>query len=451
MVAVAAAQFRNLGRWIDRLLHTSEEHRFGVIAQASTLKVKLMDGGYPNPNRRRRVRTTKTASGHPPFMDRVAIIGASMTQFGQRDAWITDLLAEAGSACLEDAGIGSDAVDHLYVSNMASGEFEGQTGIMNAVANDLGAMPAYTQRIDQTSASGGAGAFAAWQSIASGASEMTLLVGGEKMTHRSTAEATDVIASITHPVEYKHGLTLPSFAGLTARLYLHKYDAPRESLAKVAVKNHRNGLDNPHAQFRKEVDLQTVMDSPIVADPLRLYDFCPITDGSAALLFCPESVAAQVTDDYVVVSGIDGATDTHVVHERDDPTIMGGVVDSSRGAYDMADRSPEDIDVAELHDMFTILEFLQSEDLGFFEKGHGWEAVEDGVTDRGGELPINTSGGLKSKGHPLGASGVAQLYEIYKQLIGDAGPRQVDADVGLACNVGGFGNCVTTTIMEVAG
>ena len=381
-------------------------------------------------------------------MDRVAIIGASMTQFGNRDAWVRGLLAEAGDAALTDAGVDPGDLDHLYVSNMASGEFEGQTGVPNMLAHDLAAMPAYTARIDQTSSSGGAGIYAAWQSVASGASEMTMLVGGEKMTHRSTAESTDIIASLTHPVEYKHGVTLPSFAGMTARKYLDQYDAPRESLGKVAVKNHANGVDNPHAQFRKEVDLETVLDSPIVADPLRLYDFCPITDGSAALVFCPESVAKEYTDDYVVVSGVGGATDTHVVHERDDPTTMGGVVESSNIAYDMADRGPEDVDVAELHDMFTILEFLQSEDLGFFEKGEGWKAVEEGVTTRDGDLPINTSGGLKSKGHPLGASGVAQAYEIYAQLLGDAGARQVDCEVGLACNVGGFGNCVTTTILE---
>jgi acetyl-CoA C-acetyltransferase/acetyl-CoA acyltransferase len=381
-------------------------------------------------------------------MDRVAIIGASMTTFGDRDAWVRELLAEAGDAALRDAGVEGDDLDHLYVSNMASGEFEGQTGVPNALAHDLGALGAYTQRVDQTSASGGAGIYAAWQSVASGASEMTLLVGGEKMTHKTTGEATDVIASLTHPVEYKHGVTLPSFAGLTARKYLDEYDAPRESLGKVAVKNHRNGVDNPHAQFRKEVDLETVLDSPIVADPLRLYDFCPITDGSAALLFCPESVAEEYADDYVVVSGIGGATDTHVVHERDDPTTMQGVVESSEIAYEMADRGPEDVDFAELHDMFTILEFLQSEDLGFFEKGEGWKAVEEGVTDRDGDLPINTSGGLKSKGHPLGASGVAQAYELYVQLLGEAGDRQVEGDVGLACNVGGFGNCVTTTILE---
>ncbi|WP_435332624.1 thiolase C-terminal domain-containing protein [Haloarchaeobius sp. TZWWS8] len=384
-------------------------------------------------------------------MERVAVIGASMTKFGNRDEWIMELLAEAGEACLDDAGVGPDEVDHLYVSNMASGEFEGMTGVMNALAHDLGCMPAYTQRVDQTSSSGGAGMYAAWQSVASGASDMTLLVGGEKMTHRTTEEATDVIASITHPVEYKHGLTLPSFAGLTARHYLEKYDAPRESLAKVAVKNHKNGVNNPHAQFRKEVDLETVMESPIVADPLRLYDFCPITDGSAALMFCPESVAKEYTDEYVTLSGVAGATDTHVVHERDDPTVMGGVVESGKQAFEMADLSPEDVDVAELHDMFTILEFLQMEGLGFADPGEAWELVEEGYTEMDGELPINTSGGLKSKGHPLGASGVAQGYEIYQQLVGGAGDRQLDdVDVGLTCNVGGFGNCVITTIMEAA-
>ncbi|MHC3437453.1 thiolase family protein [Natrialbaceae archaeon A-gly3] len=382
--------------------------------------------------------------------DRVAVIGASMTQFGQREEWILDLLAEAGIECLDDAGVDPADVEHLYVSNMTSGEFEGMTGVMNALAHDLDAMPAYTQRVDQTSSSGGAGIYAAWQSITSGASDMTLLVGGEKMTHTTTGESTDIIASITHPVEYKTGVTLPSFAGLTARHYLERFDVPRESLAKVAVKNHKNGVDNPNAQFQKEVDLETVLESPIIADPLRLYDFCPVTDGSAALLFCPESVAREYTDDYAVIAGVDGATDTHVVHERGDPTIMRGVVESGKGAYEMSGYGPEDIDVAELHDMFTILEFLQMEGLGFAEQGNAWKLVEEGYTEKDGELPINTSGGLKSKGHPLGASGVAQGVEIYEQLVGEAGPRQVDAEVGLFCNVGGFGNCVITTIMEAA-
>ena len=389
-------------------------------------------------------------------MERVAVIGSAMTQFGVRESWIRDLLAEAALDCLDDAGVDSGEIEHLYVSNMASGEFEGQTGISNLVAHDIGALPAYTQRVDQTSASGGGGFFAAWQSIASGASELTLLVGAEKMHGTApsgvdnTAFATDVIASLTHPAEYKHGVTLPSFAGLTARAYLERYDAPRESLAHVAVKNHRNGIDNPHAQFRKEVDIDTVLESPIVADPLRLYDFCPITDGSAALLLCPESLAAEIAEDYAIVTGVAGATDTHVVHERTEPTVMNGVVESGNQAFSMADRTRDDIDVAELHDMFTILEFLQMEGLGFSEPGNAWKDAMDGRTARDGSLPINTSGGLKSKGHPLGASGVGQLYEIHRQLIGDAGRRQVQANIGLACNVGGFGNCVTTTIMEAS-
>jgi len=378
----------------------------------------------------------------------VAVIGASMTKFGQREAWVRELCAQAGERALADAGIDAHDVEHLYVSNMASGEFEGQTGIMNALAHDLGVMPAYSERVDQTSSSGGAGIYEAWQSVASGASEMTLLVGAEKMTHQTTAEATDIIASITHPDEYKHGVTLPSFAGLTARHYLERFDAPRESLARVAVKNHKNGVDNPNAQFQKEIDLETALESPIVADPLRLYDFCPISDGSAGLVFTTEERAREIADEYAVISGIGGATDTHVVHERDDPTVMGGVVESSDEAYEMAGLGPEDLDVAELHDMFTILEFLQMEGIGLAEQGEAWKLVEEGYTQKDGDLPINTSGGLKSKGHPLGASGVAQGVEIYEQLVGEAGPRQAEADVGLACNVGGFGNCVITTIME---
>jgi acetyl-CoA C-acetyltransferase len=379
----------------------------------------------------------------------VAIVGASMTEFGVREGeWVLDLLAEAGGECLADVGIAADAVEHLYVSNMASGEFEGQTGVPNALAHDLGTVPAYTQRVDQTSSSGAAGIYAAWQSVASGASDLTLLVGGEKMTHRTTGEATDIIASLTHPVEYKHGVTLPSFAGLTARHYLDRYDAPRESLGHVAVKNHRNGTLNPNAQFQKEITLETALESPMVADPLRLYDFCPVTDGSAALALVPAEQATSYADQFARIAGIAGATDTHVVHERADPTHMGAVAESGREAFRMSGHDHADVDVAELHDMFTILELMQLEALGFEEPGTSWQAAMEGRTARDGDLPINTSGGLKSKGHPLGASGVAQAVEVYEQLVGGAGDRQVDADVGLACNVGGFGNCVITTLME---
>ena len=379
----------------------------------------------------------------------VAVIGAAMTEFGERDSWIRELLAEAATACLDDAGVSRSAVEHLYVSNMASGEFEGQTGVMNALAHDIGVVPAYAQRGGQTSASGGAGLIAAWQSVASGMSECTLLVGGEKMTHRSTGESSDVISSLTHPVEYKHGVTLPSFAGLMARLYLEETGATRESFAEIAVKNHANGAKNPYAQFQKQVDVETVLSSPVVADPLRLYDYCPVTDGSAALLFCPVSVAREYTDEFVVVSGVAGATDTHVVHERSNPTWMSAVEESGRKLFEMAERQPEDVDVAELHDMVTVLEALQLEAFGFAERGEGWRFAVEGRTQLDGELPVNTSGGLKARGHPLGGTGVAQTVELYWQLLGRAGERQVPAEVGLACNVGGFGNCVTSALMEV--
>jgi acetyl-CoA acetyltransferase len=380
----------------------------------------------------------------------VAVLSASMTQFGTREGWVRDLATEAALDCLDDTGVGASAVDHLYLSNMASGEFEGQTGVMNALAYDIGAVPAYTQRVGQTSASGGAGLYAAWQSIASGASEMTLLVGAEKMTHRTTGEAGDIIASLTHPSEYAHGVTLPSFAGLAARLYLDRFDAPRESLAHVAVKNHDNARNNPDAQFQKSIDVETALESPMVADPLRLYDYCPLTDGSAALLFCPASVAREYADEFVVLSGVAGATDTHVVHERDDPTWMDAVAASGEQAFEMAGLGPDDIDVAELHDMVTLLEPLQLEAFGFAERGEGWRYAMDGTTTRDGSLPVNTSGGLKARGHPLGATGVAQAVEIYRQLLGEAGQRQVEAEAGLTCNVGGFGNCVTSAVLEVA-
>ena len=380
----------------------------------------------------------------------VAIIGAAMTEFGERDTWIRELAAEAARACLDDAPVGRDAVEHCYVSNMASGELEGQTGVMNALAHDIGILPAYAERVDQTSASGAAGVYEAWQSVASGASELTLLVGAEKMTHRETPETSDVVASVTHPLEYKHGVTLPAFGAMAARLYMHDQDVPRESLARVAVKNHANALDNPHAQFRKEIDVETVLSSPMVNDPLRLYDYCPVTDGGAAVLCCPVSVAEEYTDEYVRVAGVAGATDTHVVHERTDPLALDAVAESARQAFGMAEWGVDDLDVAELHDMVTVLEPLQLEALGIADRGEGWRLVDDGTTARDGDLPVNTSGGLKARGHPLGATGVAQVAELYWQLTGQAGDRQVGADRGLACNIGGFGNCVVTSLLEAA-
>jgi acetyl-CoA C-acetyltransferase len=370
-----------------------------------------------------------------------------MTQFGEREGRLADLLTEAAVACLDAGLVAPSAVEHLYVTE-SGGAYDGQHGLASAVAGDLGIEPAYATCIEQTSAAGAAGASAAVRSVLAGSCDCALVVGGEKLTHASTASTTDRVSAVTHPAAYRHGVTVPAFAGLTARRYLDRFDASREALARVAVKNHRHGLANPNAHLRERITVDTVLDSPVVADPLRLYDFCPISDGSAAVLVTSESRARVRDREYARVAGVAGATGTHVVHERADLTRLAAVERAGRAAFERADRTPADVDVLEVHDMFSILEPLQLEALGFADHGTGWRLAVDGHSTRAGRLPVNTSGGLKSKGHPIGGSGVAQLVELYEQLTGRAGERQVAAETALACNVGGFGNCAVVTILE---
>jgi acetyl-CoA acetyltransferase len=371
-----------------------------------------------------------------------------LTKFGKREESVGKLLSEASLGALSDSKTEQERFDGVFVANMGSGEFEGKTGIHNALISDLALEPAFGTKVENTSGSGGTAFMLGWLSVASGQSDTVLVAGAEKMTSVSTDMATEIIATLTHEEEFKQGITLLSFAGMTARHYMEKYGAPRDAIAKVAVKNHANGALNPNAQFQKPVTLEQVLTSPMIADPLRLYDFCPITDGAAALVLVPAERASSFTDRAVKISGVAGATDTHVVHERQDLTVLKSVKLAGERAYRMAGKSPTDIQVAELHDMFTLMEIILSEDLGFFGKGEGWKAVEDGLTERDGRLPINTSGGLKSRGHPIGATGVAQLVEITQQLQGRCGARQVSADVGLACNEAGFGNSAVVSILE---
>ncbi len=381
-------------------------------------------------------------------MRQVAIVGVGVTKFGKHEKGVLQLLAEATLSALKDSRTEQEKFDDVFIGNFASGEFEGKTGIANALTSDLALEPAFASKIENTSGSGGAALYLGWMSVASGQSNMALVAGGEKMTSVPTEAATDIIATLTHEEEYKQGVSLLSFAGLMTRNYLEKYGAPREVLAKVAVKNHENASLNPNAQFQKTITVEQALLSPIIADPLRLYDFCPITDGAAAVVMVPAERAASFTERPVLVSGIGGATDTHVVSEREDLTVLKAVKRAAEKAYAASGKAPKDIQVAELHDMFTLMEIVQSEDLGFFAKGEGWKAVEAGVTRRDGRLPINTSGGLKAKGHPIGATGVAQAVEIVWQLQGRCGARQVDAGVGLTCNVAGFGNNAVVSILE---
>jgi acetyl-CoA C-acetyltransferase len=231
---------------------------------------------------------------------------------------------------------------------------------------------------------------------------------------------------------------------------MEKYGLTERQLAAVAVKNHKNGSKNPYAQLsHKTVTVEGVMDSVMVADPLRLYYVCPVSDGAASLVLCSEELAREFTDTPVYIAGVGQATDTHTLQEREDPTVLKAVKISSKKALDMAGLTPRDIDVAELHDAFEILEIAESEDVGFFPKGEGGKAAEEGKTAIDGKMPINPSGGLKARGHPVGATGVAQIVELTWQLRGEAGERQVkNSKNGLAINFGGFGDNVVATVLR---
>jgi len=269
--------------------------------------------------------------------------------------------------------------------------------------------------------------------------------------------ATDIVATMTHPqAEYIYGATLPSMAGLFARLYMKEYGVTAKHLAKVAIKNHRNGLLNPYAHIHAKITMEgiltsphSVVNNPIVADPIRLYDCCPVSDGAAACLLCPAEMVKEFKKPEVVVAGLGQATDTHTLQEREDPTDLKAVRIAAQKAFEMAQLTPKGIDVAELHDAFTILEIAESEHAGFFKKGEGAKALDEGKTEIGGTLPINPSGGLKARGHPLGATGVAQVVELVWQLRGEAGEHQVKgAEKGFSLNFGGFGNNVLAFVLR---
>ena len=278
-----------------------------------------------------------------------------------------------------------------------------------------------------------------------------LVIGAERMREVDNLEATDFVATLTHPLaEYIYGVTLPSLAGMFARLYMEKYGVTPRHLAMVAIKNHKHAMDNFYAHLHEPVTFEGILDgpeaktnNPLVADPLRFYDMCPVSDGGACLLLTTKEIAEKTGKPLVRLAGVGQATDGHVVHERPDPTELLAVRLAAKRSMDMAGVTPQDVNVAELHDAFTILEIAESEECGFFPRGQGHIALAEGATTLGGKLPINTSGGLKAKGHPVGATGVGQAHEIVLQLRGDAEKRQVkDARVGFTCNFGGFGNNV---------
>jgi acetyl-CoA C-acetyltransferase len=362
---------------------------------------------------------------------------------------LRDMFVEVALGAMDDAGV--DKIDSMYVGCMSSGLFVDQEHLASVLADYLGMAGLPATRVESACASGGLAMKLGFQEVAGGFSDVVLVGGVEKMTDVDGGGATFALATAADQ-EYEafHGITFPGLYAAMARAHMDKYGTTRTQLAEVAVKNHKHGTANPLAQFPFETTVEAVTGSVMVADPLRILDCSPITDGAAAVILCPLDMAKKISSKPPVkIAGVGHATDTIALHSRSDLTTLAGVAKAAERAYKMAGKQPGDIDFAEVHDCFTIAEICVIEDVGFVEKGKGGEAAGSGLTAHGGKIPVNVSGGLKSKGHPVGATGVAQIYEAVTQLRGDAGKRQVEgAKVGLTQNMGGTGGSSVVHILE---
>ena len=371
-------------------------------------------------------------------MRRVAVIGVGMTRFGKHDSTSGELFASAAADAIADADVAPGAIQAIYYGNVTGGEGERQLHTSPLGASLLGLPTIPTTRFENACATSHAAFRHAVMEIAAGISDVVLVGGAERILHVPTDAATEYFAycsdaSFEQPV----GLTFPGVFALIARAHMDKYGTTEQQMAHVAVKNHRHGTLNPKAQFRKEITLETVLKSAYVADPLKLFDCCPFTDGGAAIVLAAEDVARRHRRP-VWVLGTQAASDAMFMHDKRDLARVTATERAAQGAYRQAGKTPGDVDVVELHDCFTIAEIVATEGLGFFEPGTGGLAAERGWTSLGGRLPVNPSGGLKAKGHPIGATGAAQIGEITTQLRGEAGARQVEgAATGLVHTLGG--------------
>lgn len=383
----------------------------------------------------------------------VAIIGIGQTRFGEH--WNTtfrQLGIEAGLKAIKDAGIDSKTIEALYIGNMSAGLFLDQEHIASMIAEVVGLtsnnIP--STRVEAADASGGLAFRSAVIDVASGLHDVVVVGGAEKMSDVPTQIATDFIAAGADQAwEGLFGATLPSLYAIMARKHMHDFGTTREQLAQVAVKNHLNGSMNDHAQFQRPIDIDKVLRSYPVAEPLSVFDCAPVSDGAASVVLCDLETAKEIKQDYVKVIGTGQGSDSLSLTNREVITSLKASTAASERAYNMAGIGPDRIDIAEVHDSYTIGEIMAIEDLGFFKKGDGGPATARGDTSLEGKIPVNTSGGLKARGHPLGATGIAQINEIVLQLRGNAGERQVkDARIGLAHNVGGTGGTVVVNILE---
>lgn len=380
----------------------------------------------------------------------VAVIGVGMSQWGE--CWsksLRELFVEAALAAIDDSGV--DHIDSMYVGCMSSGLFIGQEHIGPLLADYLGVTPIPATRVESACASGGVSFKQAYMEVAGGFSDIVLAGGVEKMTDVDGAEATYALSTAADQ-EYEsfNGITFPGLYALMARVYMQQYGLTREELASVPVKNHDNGTKNPRAQFPKPVTVEQVVTSAMVADPLRMLDCSPITDGAAAVVLCPLEKARSLGKKKPIrIIAVGQASDTIALHSRRDLTFYNSTAIAAQKAYQMAKIEPKDVDFAEVHDCFSIAEIIAIESLGLFERGKAGKACAEGVTRLEGKIPVNPSGGLKAKGHPVGATGIAQIIEIVEQLRGDAGERQLKkARVGLAQNMGGTAASSVVSILE---
>jgi acetyl-CoA C-acetyltransferase len=373
----------------------------------------------------------------------VSIVSAGLSKFGKLEGFYTrEIFAEAAKEAFDRCPNLDPKKDiqALFVGQMGeSYEHQGHTGA--TLADWAGLLHIPATRTEAACASSGAALRAGIYAVLSGLCDVVMVGGVEKMTHRTTPEVTEYLAMASdYPFEQWHGITFPGLFALMATAHMHEYGTTEQHLAMVAVKNHYHGSLNPKAQMQKEITLENALSSRVIAWPLKLYDCSLITDGGSCIILTKPELAKKFTDTPVHIIGSGQASDTIGMYEREGFTSLTAAKLAAKEAYEMADVKPEDVDVAEVHDCFTIAEIIAYEDLGFCKPGEGGRLVEKGDTRLGGRIPVNTSGGLKAKGHPVGATGTAQAYEIYLQLTGQADKRQVkDAEVGLTHNVGGSG------------
>ncbi len=381
--------------------------------------------------------------------NKVCVLGAGSTKYGKLNEGIIEIALKASIDAIDSAGITPKDIQAGYISNVF-GVTDRQVHMAPVIMSNLGVPDVPGLTIESACGSGSIMFREAYANVAAGFYDCILGLGVEKITHTGTIQSTTLFSYCSDFFyEGGNGASFPGLFASIARSYMAKYKASEEDLARVAVKNHENGILNPNAHVRKQITIDDVLKSPVVASPLKLYDCCPFSDGASAIILCSEDFAKKSGRPFIEVIGSGRGASPAAVQGRDDITTIPSTVAAANQAYKMAGITAKDIDFAEVHDCFTIAELIDIEDLGFFKKGAGANAVREGATSRDGEIPINPSGGLKSKGHPIGATGIGQVVEVFEQLTGKAEQRTIrDAEVALTHNFGATGASAAVHIFK---